>query len=66
MYVSDNGIFDFYFNAKKDTIELARELRKNMTPAESCLWKKLRNRRFSGLKFRRQHPVEIFVVDFLH
>jgi very-short-patch-repair endonuclease len=65
MYITDNQIFDFYFNAKKETIELARELRKTMTPTEEFLWEKLRNRRFMGLKFRRQHPVEIFVVDFI-
>ena len=65
MYISDNQIFDFYFNAKKETVELAKELRKNMTAAEEFLWEKLRNRQFLGLKFRRQHPVEIFVVDFI-
>jgi very-short-patch-repair endonuclease len=65
MYISDNQIFDIYFNAKKETVELAKELRKNMTPAEEFLWGKLRNRQFLGLKFRRQHPVEIFVVDFI-
>jgi very-short-patch-repair endonuclease len=65
MYISANQIFDIYFNAKKETVELAKELRKNMTPAEEFLWGKLRNRQFLGLKFRRQHPVEIFVVDFI-
>jgi len=42
----------------------ARSLRKNQTPAEMKVWKLLRNRRFLGLKFRRQHVVEGFVVDF--
>jgi very-short-patch-repair endonuclease len=65
MYVSDNQIFDFYFNAREETVELAKELRKNMTPAEEFLWGQLRNRKFLGLKFRRQHPVEVFVVDFI-
>jgi very-short-patch-repair endonuclease len=65
MYISDNQIFEFYFNAKRETVELAKELRKSMTPAEEFLWGKLRNRQFLGLKFRRQHPVEIFVVDFI-
>lgn len=35
-----------------------------MTPAETLLWDHLRNRRLSGLKFRRQHPLGPFVVDF--
>jgi len=35
----------------------ARELRKNMTREEKLLWEVLRNRRLSGYKFLRQHPV---------
>ena len=35
--------------------ERDRRLRKEMTSAESILWKHLRNRRFAGFKFRRQH-----------
>jgi very-short-patch-repair endonuclease len=42
----------------------ARELRKQMTSAESKLWERLRNRRLNGLKFRRQHPLGPFVADF--
>lgn len=43
----------------------ARRLRKAQTDAEQLLWSKLRNRRFSGLKFRRQAPVGRFIADFL-
>ena len=39
-------------------------MRKNPTPAEAALWKVLRGRRLLGLKFRRQHPVGSFIVDF--
>jgi very-short-patch-repair endonuclease len=35
-----------------------------MTPAEQILWDRLRGRRFQGLKFRRQHPLGRFIVDF--
>jgi very-short-patch-repair endonuclease len=35
-----------------------------MTPAEVMLWERLRDRRLAGLKFRRQHPVGPFVLDF--
>jgi very-short-patch-repair endonuclease len=35
-----------------------------MTPAEELLWTQLRNRRLAGLKFRRQHPIGRFIVDF--
>jgi very-short-patch-repair endonuclease len=37
--------------------ERARELRQGTTPAEAILWKHLRDRRFSGFKFRRQQPI---------
>jgi shikimate kinase len=44
--------------------ELCRELRKRQTPAEEFFWELVRNRRFDGLKFRRQHPLGRFVADF--
>ena len=37
----------------------ARELRKNQTPAEIKLWDRLRNKRLSGYKFLRQHPIVV-------
>ena len=43
---------------------LAREKRQQPTPAEVVLWQCLRNRQLNGLKFRRQHPIERFIVDF--
>jgi very-short-patch-repair endonuclease len=43
----------------------ARRLRKNQTDAERILWLRLRDRRLNGLKFRRQVPVDRYVVDFL-
>ena len=42
----------------------ARELRKNMTPAEKLLWEKLRNNQLDGFYFRRQHPIKFFIADF--
>ncbi|MCS7265247.1 MAG: DUF559 domain-containing protein [Armatimonadetes bacterium] len=44
--------------------ERARQLRKTATSAESLLWEFLRDRRLGGLKFRRQHPIGNFIVDF--
>jgi very-short-patch-repair endonuclease len=35
-----------------------------MTDAETKLWQQLRNHKFEGLKFRRQHPIDRFIVDF--
>ncbi len=43
--------------------EFARMLRKECTEDEDKLWQKLRARRL-GVKFRRQHPIDAFVVDF--
>ncbi len=43
---------------------MSRELRKEQTPEETLLWEILRNRQFMNLKFRRQHVIEGFVVDF--
>ncbi len=49
-----------------DTLKhLARILRKNMTDAERLMWKHLRNRRLDEWKFRRQHPIGKFIVDFV-
>jgi len=44
--------------------ETARELRKKETPAEKKLWAALRNRKAGNYKFRRQHPIGYYVVDF--
>ncbi len=43
--------------------EAARQLRKEMTEAEQLLWQFLKAER-KGLKFRRQHPIGIYVADF--
>jgi very-short-patch-repair endonuclease len=42
----------------------ARVLRKKPTWAEKLLWRWLRGRRFTGYKFRRQHPVGNYTLDF--
>jgi very-short-patch-repair endonuclease len=55
---------DFYYGATKELIEFAKELRQRQTEAEKVLWKALRNKRFSGVKFRRQHPIITFIADF--
>jgi very-short-patch-repair endonuclease len=43
---------------------LARYLRRTMTPAQSRLWDYLRLRQVDGWKFRRQHPIGPYFVDF--
>ena len=46
------------------TLEFCRYLRQHSTPAEEILWQHLRNKQLIGLKFRRQHPVSGFILDF--
>ena len=46
------------------TVARARRLRRTLTDAERALWRALANRQVGGLKFRRQHPIGRYVVDF--
>jgi adenine-specific DNA-methyltransferase len=43
----------------------AREMRKAPTDAEARMWHFLRNRRMAGWKFRRQHSITKYIVDFI-
>jgi very-short-patch-repair endonuclease len=45
-------------------LELAREGRHGQTDAETVMWRLLRNRSMGGHKFRRQHPVPPYILDF--
>ena len=45
-------------------VERARELRRRTATAERTAWRFLRNRQMLGFKFRRQHPINGFIVDF--
>jgi very-short-patch-repair endonuclease len=53
-----------FYGAGSETFGAAAILRKNMTLSERILWKKLKDRNIIKTKFRRQHPVDIFIVDF--
>jgi very-short-patch-repair endonuclease len=48
----------------EDIRAFAREMRGRLTDAEALLWMLLRNRRMAGAKFRRQHPVGRYILDF--
>lgn len=45
--------------------QLVRHLRRHMTEAEKALWRHLRLRQMGGCKFRRQHPLGNYVLDFV-
>jgi len=47
-------------------LEFAKKLRRQMTDAETLLWRHLRNHRLDGRKFRRQQPIGPYIVDFVH
>jgi very-short-patch-repair endonuclease len=49
---------------KRQRIDTARQLRVAQTEAEGILWSRLRAGRLAGLKFRRQHAIAPFIVDF--
>jgi len=49
---------------QKHLEERRKELRKNLTPAEATLWKSLQRKQLKGRKFRRQHSIQNFIVDF--
>ena len=57
----DDGMWK---GAPSDSFSKAQLLRRNETKAEKLLWEKLRNNQLGGLKFRRQHPVNIYIADF--
>ncbi len=49
----------------KNTIEFAKQNRKEPTSEEDTIWQELRNRNIAGYKFRRQHPVAGYIPDFV-
>jgi very-short-patch-repair endonuclease len=62
MTISDQ--VSMFYNAKPNIFEKAKCLRGNMTLAELKLWELLREKRIQGLRFRAQHPIDIFIADF--
>jgi very-short-patch-repair endonuclease len=53
-----------FYDASPNTFDKARILRNNMTAAEKIVWEKLKNRNIFKARFRRQHPIGSFIVDF--
>jgi len=48
-----------------DLVSLSGNLRKSQTDAENLLWRRLRREQLKGLRFRRQHPIGRYIVDFV-
>lgn len=62
MSISDN--VSMFYNAKPHIFEKAKALRNSMTEAEIKLWEQLKGKKIAGLRFRLQHPIDIFIADF--
>jgi very-short-patch-repair endonuclease len=50
--------------SRRNRNELSRQLRREQRPEEKQLWRALRSRRFAGFKFRRQHEIGPYFLDF--
>lgn len=55
---------NMHYGADAFSFKTAEKLRKTETFPEKILWNALKNKKLNGLKFRRQHPISRFVVDF--
>ena len=62
--LTDRYLAKLHQGTKATTQEYARELRHRTTAAEQKLWSLLRNGQLKGKKFRRQHAIANYVVDF--
>lgn len=51
-------------NAIPELRTFRKELRERLTPAEAALWIMLKNSQLDGRKFRRQHSVDFYILDF--
>ena len=54
----------FIHEASPEIIKRAAILRANTTPAENVLWEKINKSQLFGVRFKRQHPIGKFIVDF--
>ena len=53
-----------HWRAPPPVQQRAKALRREQSPIERKLWARLRQKQLYGLKFRRQHPIGRFIVDF--
>jgi len=53
-----------FYNARPIIFERAKVMRENMTQAEKAVWELLKEKKVLGLRFKPQHPFDIFIADF--
>jgi very-short-patch-repair endonuclease len=62
MSISDK--ISMFYNAKPIIFERAKAMRENMTQPEKAVWELLKSKNMLGLRFKPQHPIDIFIADF--
>jgi very-short-patch-repair endonuclease len=53
-----------FYDAKPIIFEMAKVMRENMTQSEKAVWELLKSKNMLGLRFKPQHPIDIFIADF--
>ncbi len=53
-----------FYNASPQIFEKAKILRKDMTATELKLWEIIKGKKILGLRFRAQHPIDVYIADF--
>ncbi len=64
LFMSIGNQVSMFYNAKPHVFEKAKALRSSMTISEQYLWEQLKGKKILGLRFRPQHPIDIFIADF--
>lgn len=63
-YVIFRNMSTMFYGAHASIFRNAEKLRNNMTPTEKKLWEALSNNKLDGFRFKNQHPINKFIVDF--
>ena len=64
LIMKHNLLFEKKRYSPKYVVKLAQKLRMEMTSTEKILWSKLCNKQIDGLRFRNQHPIDRYIMDF--
>jgi very-short-patch-repair endonuclease len=62
--MSISNKISMFYNAKPIIFERAKAMRENMTQTEKTVWELLKSKNILGLRFKPQHPIDIFIADF--
>ena len=58
------GVMSFRYKYNRRLVPFSKANREGQTDAEKLLWSHLRNRQLKGYKFRRQYPIDNYIIDF--